>query len=94
MITDLFTEEWAAANTEIVDRQIEKSKAFVYVDRQHLKRKPLGGHCNGLLGNGGFGHRHKSNSCLGKRQMPHKRFTHCAADIRNRSVGPQAKLRL
>jgi pimeloyl-ACP methyl ester carboxylesterase len=28
VITDLFTEEWAAANQEIVDRQIEKSKDF------------------------------------------------------------------
>ena len=28
VITDLFTEEWAAANPEIVDRQIEKSKDF------------------------------------------------------------------
>ncbi len=28
VITDLFTEDWAAANQEIVDRQIEKSKAF------------------------------------------------------------------
>ena len=28
VITDLFTEEWAAANQEIVDRQIEKSKEF------------------------------------------------------------------
>ncbi len=28
VITDLFTEEWAAANPEMVDRQIEKSKAF------------------------------------------------------------------
>jgi pimeloyl-ACP methyl ester carboxylesterase len=28
VITDLFTEDWAAANTAIVDRQIEKSKNF------------------------------------------------------------------
>ena len=28
VITDLFTETWAAANPEIVDRQIEKSKDF------------------------------------------------------------------
>ncbi|MFZ1305885.1 MAG: alpha/beta hydrolase [Ferruginibacter sp.] len=28
VITDLFTEEWAEANPEIVDRQIEKSKGF------------------------------------------------------------------
>jgi pimeloyl-ACP methyl ester carboxylesterase len=28
VITDLFTEDWASANQEIVDRQIEKSKDF------------------------------------------------------------------